>query len=173
MSSPTVRSLKMLRDAGYLAEVVEKWQPFHGSHPMLVTVEAMLSSWRHAQPSTIAPTDGTPGYITKGLELLYEQLSKSHPLSAGVRKDLFGFGDILAVKPGEFLIVQTTAASGQAARRSKIIALPEAGQWLRAGGRIMVHGWRKKLHKPGGKAMRWFCNETQIMIDQIKSFEEF
>ena len=173
MSSPTVRSLKKLRDDGYMTESVEKWQSFYGRHPMHVTVEAMLSSWRQAHPGITEHTAGMPGYITKGLELLDVELGKSHALSGGVRKDLFGFGDIFAVKEGDFLIVQTTAASGQAARRSKIIALPEAGTWLRAGGRIVVHGWRKKLHKPGGKAMRWHCNEIEVTLDEIKGFENF
>jgi hypothetical protein len=74
------------------------------------------------------------------------------------RKDAFGFGDLLAVKvnvPGATL-VQTTSGSNMAARVAKIRATPEAGIWLAAGNRIVVHGWRKLTF--GGRK-RWQVRE--------------
>jgi hypothetical protein len=88
--SPTSRSLAMLRDEGYLAEVVERWNP-------------------HAR----------------------------------VRNDLFGFIDILAVRDGEVLGVQTTSGSNTAARIRKIAEHPNTPAVREAGIRIHVHGWRK------------------------------
>jgi hypothetical protein len=64
---------------------------------------------------------------------------------AGVRQDLWKFGDILAVHPTrkDFLIVQCTT-SGVAARVRKIREIPAALDWLRAGGRVQVWGWTGK-----------------------------
>ena len=90
--TPTQRSLKYLRDLGYVCEVVERWN--------------------------------------------------SHTKQ---RKDVFGFGDLLAVKPGTILLVQVTSGSNTAARVTKIVS--ECGEaataWLAAGGLIEVHGWRE------------------------------
>jgi hypothetical protein len=88
--SPTERSLKLLRERGYTATVVERWNQF-----------------------------------------------------AKVRQDLFGFADLLAIKPGEILAVQTTTGSHLAEHRRKIIAEQRHQQWLKAGGRIQLHGWNK------------------------------
>lgn len=90
MSSPTQRSLAYLREQGWLAEVVERWNP-------------------HAR----------------------------------VRKDLWGFVDILALREGETLGVQATSGTNVAARIAKIASAEHVGAVRRAGWRIEVHGWRK------------------------------
>jgi hypothetical protein len=60
---------------------------------------------------------------------------------ARVRKDLFGFGDVLAVMPGEALLaVQATSGSNVAARLAKAKALPALRIWL--GHRFGVWGWQ-------------------------------
>ena len=59
------------------------------------------------------------------------------------RKDLFGFVDIVAVKPGEVLFVQTTSASNVSSRLKKIDGIEAAKICLVAGVIIHVHGWRK------------------------------
>ena len=59
------------------------------------------------------------------------------------RSDLFGFADLLAMKPGcKPLLVQVTA-SGWAARLAKIRDSPEARTALASGFDIEVHGWRR------------------------------
>ena len=74
---------------------------------------------------------------------------------ANIRKDLFGFIDIVAVRGSETLGVQTTSNSNVPARVRKITesellpVLREAG-WL-----IHVHGWQKKPAVRGGKAQVW------------------
>lgn len=83
------RSLRHLRDQGYLVAVVEHWNP-------------------HAR----------------------------------IRQDLFGWIDLLAVKDGETLAVQTTA-SAVAARIQKITDSETLPAVRKAGWRILVHGWRK------------------------------
>jgi hypothetical protein len=63
-----------------------------------------------------------------------------------VTKDLFGFIDLLAIKDGEVLAVQTTSGSNVAARVAKIASdeLADAVADVRKlGWSIHVHGWRK------------------------------
>jgi hypothetical protein len=66
---------------------------------------------------------------------------------ARVRQDLFGFADLLAMKSGEILAVQTTTASHFAEHRRKINSEARTQTWLAAGGRIQLHGWNKSKVK--------------------------
>ena len=79
------------------------------------------------------------------------------------RIDAFGFGDILgysAEYPGATLF-QTTSGPNLAARVTKIEENCNALGWIRAGNRIVVHGWRKT--KPRGqKVARWGVIEREI-----------
>jgi hypothetical protein len=59
------------------------------------------------------------------------------------RQDLFNFIDLLALKPGEIVAIQTTTRPNLSARHQKIQAEPFARAWLAAGGRIHLHGWQK------------------------------
>lgn len=61
---------------------------------------------------------------------------------ARIRQDLFGFIDLLAIKPNETLAVQTTA-SGVSARLKKISESPLLPKVREAGWKIHIHGWRK------------------------------
>ena len=99
--TPTQRSLKHLRDAGYRAEVVERFNSF-----------------------------------TKR------------------RHDLFGIADIVAIREGEVLLVQTTSGSNVAARVSKIAESEATPDIRKAGMGIIVHGWRKSARN------RWVLREV-------------
>jgi len=90
MSSPTQRTLKWLRDAGYTCAITEHWNSFTRQ-----------------------------------------------------RKDLFGFVDVLAVKRGETIGVQTTSASNVSARVKKIAEHENTPRLREAGWRILVVGWVK------------------------------
>jgi len=81
----------------------------------------------------------------------------------GIRQDLFGFIDLIAIKPGEILAVQTTTAVNQSARVKKIKGIPESLKWLQAGGKLVVHGWSKKGAR--GKRKLWECNVIDITMD--------
>jgi len=84
-----------------------------------------------------------------------------HP-AGGFRKDYLGFGDILAFRGPETLIVQS-CGSAFAEHVKTILALPDAYEWVKHR-KLMLIGWRKVKLKRGGKAMRWkprigsFCN---------------
>ena len=65
-------------------------------------------------------------------------------------RDAMGFGDLLICRsdtyrgiPPTIALVQVTTGSNMAARRTKILAEPRARKWYQAGGRILLHGWRK------------------------------
>jgi carbonic anhydrase len=89
--SPTALSLRHLRDEGWTAEVVERWNP-------------------HAR----------------------------------IRQDLFGFVDLIAIRPGETLAVQTTSAGNVASRVRKIGEHANVAAVREAGWAIRVHGWAKR-----------------------------
>lgn len=112
-TSPTQRSLKVLRDAGMTAQVVERWNQF-----------------------------------------------------AKVRQDLFGFIDIVAIGGGHIVGVQTTTGEGgaMAARRAKILSEPKALAWVKAGGRIVLHGWRKGGKR--GEKKTWQVRSEYFVVDE-------
>lgn len=81
---------------------------------------------------------------------------------ARIRIDLFGFIDIVAMRPGEILGIQTTSDSGRSARRKKILDSELARDWVEAGGKIVLTTWGKKKVKGGGRAMRWTMHEEEV-----------
>lgn len=99
--SPTTRSLKLMRDKGYLCEVTERWNPF-----------------------------------------------------ARIRQDLYGFIDVLCIKEGETVAVQTTSYSNVSARIKKIQGLDAYAMVRSAGWKVVVHGWHKN------KSNRWEVREV-------------
>lgn len=94
---------------------------------------------------------------------------------ANIRKDAFGFGDILVMdgKPGSMLI-QATVTGSMAKRVTKI--REECGEaaraWLDAGNRIEVWGWAKRVHlnKDGSKSKlkRWKLRVVEIHLSDLK-----
>lgn len=62
------------------------------------------------------------------------------------RHDLFGMFDLLAIRPGEVLAVQTTSGSNVSARVRKIGDSELVGAVRDAGIRIHVHGWAKRAN---------------------------
>lgn len=93
-----------------------------------------------------------------------------------VRKDFYGFADIIAVwvHDGcpETAAIQTTTAKNSASRRAKILAEPRAHLWLSAGNRIILHGWRKSPVKRGSKRKIWICNVQEITLEDIPDAQE-
>ena len=60
------------------------------------------------------------------------------------RNDLWGFADLLAIRPGEVLAVQVTSGSNVSARVKKIAEHENTPLVREAGIRIEVQGWTKK-----------------------------
>jgi hypothetical protein len=106
MNSPTQRTLKKLRDAGYLCAIVEKTIP-----------------------------------------------------KCFIKKDLYGFIDILGIMGNKTLAVQTTSNDNATAREQKIRSNENYARVKEAGWSIEVHGWRK-LKK--GKRYLWECRVIEL-----------
>lgn len=73
---------------------------------------------------------------------------------ANIRKDLYGFIDILAIGDGRIVGVQATSGSNMASRIAKIADHANLGAVRGAGIEIWVHGWRKNT------AGRWVLREV-------------
>lgn len=73
---------------------------------------------------------------------------------AKIRQDLYGFIDVLCIKDGETIAVQTTSYSNISARVKKIKGLDAYSIVKSAGWKIVVHGWRKN------KSNRWEVKEV-------------
>lgn len=87
------------------------------------------------------PTQKSLAYL-RALGWECQVVEKWNPF-AKVRQDVFGFGDILACKPGVGIaLVQTTSMVHLVARWRKIAKNPKAMQWKRSHGAILLHGWK-------------------------------
>lgn len=74
-----------------------------------------------------------------------------------ITKDLFGFIDVIAIRDGETLAVQTTSGNNVAARIRKIADNPNLAAVRAAGWGIHVHGWRKLK-----SSRRWECRVVDV-----------
>lgn len=84
------------------------------------------------------------------------------------RKDLFGIIDIVAVKDGQILGVQSTGPNGRSDHRIKMLAAEGSLRWLLAGGELWLMSWRKLLVKRGGKARRWQPAIDILKVEDLK-----
>ena len=62
---------------------------------------------------------------------------------ARIRQDLFGFVDVLALRDGETIAVQSTSWANVSARVKKIAESEHVAAVRKAGWKIIVHGWKK------------------------------
>lgn len=89
----------------------------------------------------------------------------------GKRKDMFGFGDIVAMGEGNIYAIQSCGQSF-AEHKRKIVddtaVAPLAEMWIRNGGILLLIGWRKIKLRPGAKAMRWSPRIMNFHIDDIQ-----
>jgi hypothetical protein len=81
----------------------------------------------------------------------------SHAGHFGVRQDLFGLFDLLAVKPDEGIIGVQCFTTAWAEHYEKFYQSnrEEAITWLKSGGKIELWGWRKLKLFRKSKAIRW------------------
>lgn len=92
---------------------------------------------------------------------------------AHIRQDLYGFIDIIGIKPkGRMgvLAVQTTSKANWNARIMKIMGMEVAHQWLQAGNAIEVHGWYKKGKK--GEFQTWEVIRKEITLQLWEELHE-
>jgi hypothetical protein len=89
----------------------------------------------------------------------------------GVRQDMFGFIDLVAIKPGlgpnmGIVGVQVTSHAHRADHLKKILSTDSAKTWLMSGGRIWLITWGK--HKPRGeKVPRWDMATMELTLSDF------
>ena len=117
MRSPTQRSIAMLREQGYMVDIVEHYNAY-----------------------------------------------------AHVRKDMFGWADLVALHPQKrgVLAVQTTTGSNLAARVAKASATASFKLWVACGNAVEFHGWRKVLKAGRGTKMRiWLPAVSRVDLADL------
>ena len=74
----------------------------------------------------------------------------------GVRVDLFGFIDLIAITPEGIVGIQATSTGNASHRIMKIRTECKgvAAEWAQAGGQIIVIGWKKYVKKVDRKSWR-------------------
>ncbi len=102
-----------------------------------------------------SPTQRTLAHLRKTGACLVSVVERWNP-HAGIRQDLFGCIDVLAILNGRTVAVQATSRSNISARVKKIKANPALPVMASAGWQVVVHGWSKS------KAGRWELKEVQL-----------
>lgn len=90
----------------------------------------------------ISPTQLTLRHLRAEGWPLVEVVEHWNP-HARIRQDLFGFIDVIAVRPNHTLAIQATTAPNVASRITKIADHPNIGPVREAGWQIEVWGWKK------------------------------
>lgn len=89
----------------------------------------------------------------------------------GIRQDLFGIIDVLALDPkrGVIGIQSCGTAFNQHLQKLIVEKAQETSDWLSTPGTSLeLWGWRKVKLKRGGKAERWTPRVVQITLDMIE-----
>ncbi len=90
---------------------------------------------------------------------------------AKLKQDLFGFIDLLGMKPGEPLLgIQATSGGNVSARIKKSCNLPELKIWLETGCKFEVWGWSKKGRR--GEKKTWKIRKVSITLENLKDYVE-
>lgn len=107
MTSPTARSLALLKNEGWTAAVVEKWISYRDAKLDAKLWEIVLQLAGAAEL-----WDADPLNIEKKLRVVaalgpIQTLAKAYkpPVMPGIRRDPFGFADILAFRPDRKSVV--------------------------------------------------------------------
>ena len=79
-----------------------------------------------------------------------------------IRKDLFGFIDFQAIKPGEPIIAVQVCWKDWPKHIVSVAFNPAARVWLQAGGRIVIHSWA--LRGKRGARKKWELDVTRMEI---------
>ena len=86
----------------------------------------------------------------------------------GIRQDLFGFIDLIALVPDEGIVgIQSTSGNCHSRHRKKILeeTTQEAIDWLKYDGKIWLMSWSKKKLRRGGKQRVWMPRIEKITLE--------
>lgn len=77
-----------------------------------------------------------------------------------IKRDLFGFIDIIAITPTATIGIQATSGTNHAARMTKARQQPHFAAWLAAGRTFAVWSWTKRGDR--GKRKLWALREESV-----------
>lgn len=126
---------------------------------------------------SLSPTQRTlQAMRRRGLNAAVVEKWNQHVGPHGIRQDLFGIIDVIALDHQTGVIgIQSCAGSGFSAHWKKLTEerAQETSDWLNTPGcTLELWGWRKvKLHR-GGKAERWEPRVKVITLEDICQSEE-
>lgn len=98
------------------------------------------------------------------------QMIPNHP-GGGVRKDLFGFIDVVGLDPARGIIGIQSCGSAFSEHLKKLTdseCTENVLEWLRCGGKVEIWGWRRLKVKKGGKALKWVPRIQEIVPSMIE-----
>ncbi len=89
----------------------------------------------------------------------------------GIRSDLFGFIDIIALCPDRGIVgIQTCDHKfSEHYKKITIEKRENAMDWLRAGGKIEIWSWRKVVAVRGRKRMVWDPRIADITMSELEN----
>ena len=93
-------------------------------------------------------------------------IPKGRNPAGGIRRDLFNFIDVIAVRGTETLAVQCTAYSGVSSRVCKIEENEYFPYVCAAGWRVEVWGWRKPKHRWAVRKVK--CDADHTLVKEIR-----
>ena len=76
---------------------------------------------------------------------------------ARIRQDLFGFCDVLAIRPEGLLAIQATSATNMYARIDKLMDTAACHAWLAAGQAVEVWGW--EVETANTEEVQWITDD--------------
>jgi len=88
----------------------------------------------------------------------------------GIRQDLFGIIDIIALDPERGVVGVKCCSGGLSSHYKKITEerLQETIDWLQTPGTVLeIWSWRKVKRKRGGKAMVWRPKIKEITLKEL------
>lgn len=177
------RSLALLRgkseDGGYKAWSVEKWKAFFNTGPSALdrTQDIAKAAIEYAKKQEEQRT-GCSALTWNDLQASLHAILLIKPdRTGGVRSDMGGFGDIIAIHPQATgcLAVQATTKQqitkhlreyrGDKEVRENILL------WLQTGNRLVIHGWYKVMipnKSNDGTHARWQCDTRWITAENME-----
>ena len=100
-----------------------------------------------------SPTTRSKSYYEKqGYKVAIVEKWNPH---VGIRQDMFGLFDLIAVGFGDTIGVQTTSYSNMAKRVTKITEADITPILRKCGWKLVVHGWKKDI-----KTKKWVVREV-------------
>lgn len=97
------------------------------------------------------------------------QIIPKHP-GGGVRQDLFGVIDVMAIIDKKITGIQCGAGSGHSAHKKKCLAEPRLVEWLEAGAKFEIHSWSQQ--GAAGKRKLWQCRKEELTLADLSETEE-